>query len=381
MAAPLRIAVVNAAYDPAATWPEQLLDRYTTLTEWCESMRAAGAVVEVVQRFPRPATIERAGVTFHFVADAHAASLNPFQAPAEFVATVARTRPDVVHVNGMMFPELVAQIRRALGARARIVIQDHAGVDRPARYPTWAQGLATADAFSFTSAEQAEPWRAAGLIRPHQRIFAIHEASTRMRPASRAEARAATGLSGAPLVLWVGRLNPNKDPLTALAGVELAIAQLPEVRLAMIYASDMLLPEVRARIDSSPVLAGRVTLVGPTERKRMPQYYGAADVFLSASHSEGSGYALIEALACGLVPVVTDIPAFRAIAGPCGERWRVGDAADLARSLCRVAGRDLARDREEAQRWFETSLSWPVIAEQTLASYTALARQVREASG
>ena len=47
----------------------------------------------------------------------------------------------------------------------------------------------------------------------------------------------------------------------------------------------------------------------------MPNYYGAADVFVSGSHSEGSGYALIEAMSAGVVPVVTDIPSFRAIAG------------------------------------------------------------------
>lgn len=377
----MRITVVNAAYDPADAVPRQLLDRFTTLTEWCEAMQAAGAHVEVAQRFPRPATLERAGVTVHVVNDAQPAVLPPFQSPSELVATVVRTRPDVVHVNGMMFPELVRQIRRELGARARIVIQDHAGVDQPGRYRTWAEGLAAADAFSFTSLEQAVPWRDAGLIQERQTILAIREASTRIQPTPRPEARAVTGLSGAPLLLWVGRLNANKDPLAALAGVEMAMAQLSEARLAMVYSGEMLLPDVRARIDSSPVLSGRVTLVGPTLRNRMPHYYGSADIFVSASHREGSGYALIEALACGLVPVVTDIPAFRAIAGPCGERWRVGDAGDLARCLGLVAARDQSRESAEARRWFEANLSWSVIAEQTLSAYAALTPQDREASG
>ena len=58
----------------------------------------------------------------------------------------------------------------------------------------------------------------------------------------------------------------------------------------------------------------------------MPNYYSAADVFISGSHYEGSGYALIEAMSAGLVPIVTDIPSFRSIAGDCGERWQPGDA-------------------------------------------------------
>ena len=44
----------------------------------------------------------------------------------------------------------------------------------------------------------------------------------------------------------------------------------------------------------------------------------AADLFVLGSHREGSGYSLIEALACGLPPVVTDIHAFRTLTG-CGR--------------------------------------------------------------
>ena len=56
-------------------------------------------------------------------------------------------------------------------------------------------------------------------------------------------------------------------------------------------------------------------------------------MFVSGSHSEGSGYALIEAMSAGVVPVVTDIPSFRAIAGDCGARWPPGDAGAFADAL------------------------------------------------
>ena len=57
----------------------------------------------------------------------------------------------------------------------------------------------------------------------------------------------------------------------------------------------------------------------------------AADVFVLGSHREGSGYSLIEALACGLPPVVTDIPSFRSLtaAGAVGALWPCGDARAL----------------------------------------------------
>ena len=43
--------------------------------------------------------------------------------------------------------------------------------------------------------------------------------------------------------------------------------------------------------------------------------YSAADLFVVGSHHQGSGYALMEACACGAVPVVTAIPTFRLMPG------------------------------------------------------------------
>ena len=59
----------------------------------------------------------------------------------------------------------------------------------------------------------------------------------------------------------------------------------------------------------------------------MPAWFSAADLFVVGSHHEGSGYALMEACACGAVPVVSDIPTFRLLAGGAGALWPPGDAA------------------------------------------------------
>ena len=96
----------------------------------------------------------------------------------------------------------------------------------------------------------------------------------------------------------------------------------------MVFGDDTLLGSVEHRVRDFEILGTAVTLHGRVAHDEIPNFYSAADIFVSGSHSEGSGYALIEAMSAGVVPVVTDIPSFRAIAGDCGTPlgWRFAGA-------------------------------------------------------
>jgi glycosyltransferase involved in cell wall biosynthesis len=375
----VRIVQANAVYDPAVRTPAALLDLYRTLTEWSVAVSQAGADVSVVQRFASAATVGRDGITYQFTADKLPPWLSTKDAPQAFVDAIAARTPDVVHINGLIFPQLVSGIRAAVGPRTAIVVQHHGG-EFPIRGSglvgmwrrrRWQAGLAAADALSFTAAEQAEPWRAAGVLGDH-RVLEIVEASTTLRSVSRERARAALGVTGEPLILWVGRLTTNKDPLAVLDGLELALPRLPKARVMMVFGEDTLVESVEARVRGSEVLARSVSLAGRVAHDEMPNYYGAADVFVSGSHCEGSGYALIEALSAGLVPVVTDIPAFRKIAGSAGGRWSPGDAAEMSRVLVSVVNAGLGSQRAESHAQFERALTWDALADHTVREYRAL---------
>jgi glycosyltransferase involved in cell wall biosynthesis len=378
----LRIVQANPVYDADAKTPNDLLDRYFTLTEWSTAVAGAGAAVSVVQRFHATATVERDGIRYEFVADMQSPWLSTSAAPPPFINAIVKEAPDVVHVNGLIFPGLVAAIRAKAEPGAVIVAQHHGG-EFPIRGSglsgiwlrrRWHRGLAAADALSFTATEQAEPWRAAGVL-ANQRVIEIIEASTTMRPVSRDRARTAIAVDGSPLILWVGRLTTNKDPLTVLDGLERALPQLPGARVVMVFSDNTLIESVDKRVVASALLADRVTLVGRLDRAELPNYYAAADVFISGSHYEGSGYALIEALSAGVVPVVTNIPSFRAIAGDTGARWTPGDADDFARALVEVCTVDLDARKEAAKARFDQVLSWEAIGEHTVAEYSKLARR------
>jgi glycosyltransferase involved in cell wall biosynthesis len=383
----LKIVQANAVYDPAARDPNALLDLYHTLTEWSAAMADAGAEVSVVQRFHTAGRVERDGVTYEFVTDAHVPWLSTKAAPPEFVAAIARHSADAVHVNGLIFPQLVAGIRKAVGPRPAIVVQHHGG-EFPVRgdglvgrwrRSRWRGGLSAADAISFTAREQAEPWRAAGLLGA-QRIVEVVEASTTLRRVDRERARTAIAIDGDPVILWVGRLTTNKDPLTVLDGLDQALAELPHARVAMLFGDDTLIASVDDRVRSSPLLRDRVTLAGRISRDEMPNYYSAADVLVSGSHSEGSGYALIEAMSAGVIPVVTDIPPHRVIAGECGARWPPGDGAACAAALLRVCASDLAGQRARVFDHYDAVLRWEAIARRTIAEYQAVIDSKRAAA-
>jgi len=379
----MNIAQVNYAYADDVADPEALLERYQTLTGWSDALAAHPAArVAVVQRFRRDARLVRKDVQYIFCGGASRSRMWP----RRLHRAVAELAPDVVHVNGLDFPVQTWLLRRELPRRAAIVVQDHASGDpgtraasrlRRVRRMARRRAMRAADAFFFTAAAQGDVWRMAGFIAPWQRVYQVPEASTALGPVWRDIAQRESGMAGNPAVLWVGRLNENKDPLTVLEGFARSLARLPDAALTMIYGAGDLLPAVQGRLLESPLLAARVRLAGQVPHDLMPAFYSAADVFVLGSHHEGSGYALIEACACGLPPVVTDIPSFRVTTaeGSIGALWTPGDASGFADALVNVSRRDRLTSRERVIDHFDRALSWTAVARAATAAYADVIAQ------
>jgi glycosyltransferase involved in cell wall biosynthesis len=383
----MNIAHVNYAYADDVADPEALLERYQTLTGWSDAIATHSAArVAVVQRFRRDARLVRKDVQYIFCGGAPRSRLWP----GRLHRAVAGLAPDVVHVNGLDFPVQTWLLRRELPRRAAIVVQDHASGDpapsvsrlRRVRRVARRRAMRAADAFFFTAAAQGDVWRMAGFIAPWQRVYQVPEASTTLGPVWRDLAQRTSGMAGNPAVLWVGRLNENKDPLTVLDGFARSLARLPDAALTMIYGAGDLLPAVQARLRDSPLLAARVRLAGRVPHDLMPAFYSAADVFVLGSHHEGSGYALIEACACGLPPAVTDIPSFRVTTaeGSIGALWTPGDASGFADALVNVAQRDRLTSRERVIDHFSRALSWTAVARAATAAYADVIARRDEAA-
>lgn len=364
----MHVVQISFQVDNLLRPPEQLLRDWYSLEYVADAATAGGHRVTVVQACFHRHWMRRRGVDYHFVPPDGERSL----VDGDFAALVAAQHADVFHVHGLGFHEDVLALRARVPS-VPILLQDHA--DRPPRFfwrrARWRRGFSAVNSIAFCAPEQADAWDAAGLLPKHVKVCAISQWSVPFTPGDRAAARAQSGLTGDPCVLWVGHLNENKDPLTVLEAVSLAARELPGLQLWCCFGNAPLLPAVERRIAADTHLRDRVHLLGQVPHERMEALLRSADVFVLGSHREGSGCALIEAMACGLPPVVTDIPSFRALTGNAtvGRLWPRGDARACARAMIAVSTERRDAMRAATRAHFEATASPAALGRQLDAVY------------
>lgn len=274
----------------------------------------------------------------------------------------ARLRPDVVLVQGMLFSWHVIALRFQLGKKIPIIAQNHA--ERPGRgFRGWLQRLADPciDAYLFTAKTMGVEWVERRIIRHLSKVHEVMEGSSVFERMDRQDALTRTGAIGRPVFLCVGRLEHVKDPLTVVRAFLRFSAEQPGARLYMLYHTYDLLADIKALLGDSD----SIVLVGKRQHEEMGNWYNAADYIISGSRHEGSGYAVCEAMSCGCIPVLTDIPSFRQMTGngSCGILFPAGDTESLLAALIRITSQDKAAEREKVLQQFRSELSFEAIAD------------------
>lgn len=152
---------------------------------------------------------------------------------------------------------------------------------------------------------------------------------------------------GAPLALAVGSLTPQKDHDLLIRAAGVLATRVPEARVA-IAGEGFLRPALEARVRALG-LEGRVLLPGFV--RDVSGALAAADLLVLSSDNEGMAWVLLEALACGLPIVATDVPGVRACVeeGGNGRVVPPRDAEALAGALAELLA-DPARRRAMGTR-------------------------------
>lgn len=279
---------------------------------------------------------------------------------------IQKQSPDIVLIQGLVFPLQLMALKIELGKKTKIIVQHH-GEKPLAGIRGLFQKLANhfVDIYLFTSVENAKEWVERKIISSKEKCCELLEASTSFQLKNRLQSRLSIGFTGNQNFLWVGRLNVGKDPITVINAFEKYIISYPQARLFMIFQTEELLPVIKRKLEENEQLENAVILKGKLNHSELEVWFNAVDFFISGSHKEGSGYALIEAMSCGCIPIVTNIPSFKKITrdGTLGFLFESGNPESLLNILLNLKNIDKERLSEAIISHFNHSLSFQSIAD------------------
>lgn len=191
--------------------------------------------------------------------------------------------------------------------------------------------------------------------------------------------RADVARIGDPAVLlYHGRVDVRKGVLDLLDAVVLLLAGEVRVRLLVSgVGPDSGLVAERVR---ELGLGEHVELLGAVAYERAHEVYRRGEVFVSPTYAEGFSNTILEAMACGLPVVSTDVVGVRDCVRPDDNGVLVppADPPALAAGIRRVLTDDALRRRIAERAYHDVHLrwSWPVVAGQITAIYDGLPADV-----
>jgi len=227
-----------------------------------------------------------------------------------------RSRPDVVHCHNATAAIIAALPARLAGVKT-VIVTRHGLVKPPyqirrelkfalaSRWCDWIVGVCESTRTNLL----AVPFAA------RDKIIHIYNG------ACPADVRAIPRTKRGFTLLYVGRLAPLKDHATLLRAVALTRSHHPDVQLWIVGDGPLQLSLRKLTYELG--LNDSVTFFG--EQADVSPFMLAADLFVSASVTEGLPVSLLEAMSVGLPAVVTDI-------GGMGEIARLSGAVTLVPS-------------------------------------------------
>jgi len=160
------------------------------------------------------------------------------------------------------------------------------------------------------------------------------------RTLTRAALRRQIGISpDAPLLVFVGRLDQQKDPLLLIESLKLSVAAIPNLHLTII--GDGVLRSRVEEVVRVHGLTGQVHFLGVRPPLEIAEILRAADLYVLCSAYEGMPIAMLEALATGLPVVCTDVGEVRLVVhdGINGQISAARDPRSFADTILKVLSR------------------------------------------
>lgn len=174
--------------------------------------------------------------------------------------------------------------------------------------------------------------------------------------------------SPSPRLVWLRAFHEQYNPTLAPRVAAALVERHPDIALTMIGpdkdGSEQRVRAVAARLG----VAHRVALPGSVDKHDVPRAIAAGDVFLNTTNVDNSPVSVIEAMACGLCVVSTNVGGIPfllehetdALLVPPNDPRAMADAVHRVLTDAALAGRLSANARAKAERfgWAEVLPRW-----------------------
>jgi len=359
--------------------PRENLEHWFSITDWSKALAARGLQISVFFRHGRNEIFSIDGADYYAFSDHLPPSITNRHLPIVYLWKIKkilkRRPPDIIHAHNLnaVTHNLLLNIMVSIP----MVIQDHASLPNHKYAFFYRLLFKRMEAVLFSAPGQEVEWIRRRYIPEAEKVMFIMESSSTFEYEERSKARAQTNIKGEPVFLWVGNLTENKDPITILKAFKAVFWDFSDPILLMVYREKPLEREVREFINKHPSLSTRVQLLGAVPRSSMEAIYNSADYFLLGSHKEGSGYALMEAMACGVIPIVTKIPSFERLLGngTIGGLWNPGRIPELKQSIRDISRRPVEVESFRVRNYFNQHFSFEALAERAVEIYKEVIRK------
>ncbi|MFA9403710.1 MAG: glycosyltransferase [Anaerolineales bacterium] len=162
-----------------------------------------------------------------------------------------------------------------------------------------------------------------------------------------------------------------------------AAQEEPTLRLVIIGNGSQRENLERRLLDAG--LDDRAAFKGHVSYEELPAYYRNSDLYVSASHSDGSSVSLLEAMASGLPALVSDIPGNKewVIPGENGWLFKDNDAGSLADGLVSAvrSKSELATLGASGRRMAESRADWGKNKQLLEGAYQSAIRGINNGDG
>lgn len=171
-------------------------------------------------------------------------------------------------------------------------------------------------------------------------------------------------------ILFVGRLEPRKNVLGLLSSFKLLMDQEHfDSQLVLVGGKTWIHEQITDSVQKKG-LNGKVVFIHDADNEELPQLYNAASVFVLPSLYEGFGLPLLEAMACGIPVVASNVSSIPEVTGEAAAFVDPLDSQSITNGLKAVL---LDADFREKliQKGLERSrnFSWEKTARKTLRIY------------